>query len=663
MKLGRLLLVSLVAQAATQVPPLAPFETAAVPAGVRTLDALPGPTPATDDGRPRAELGLHFAGPRLRGMELHTVLPGSPAANAGLLAGDIVLTIGRVHVRDSEDLDVALGELRIGQKLTLTAKRPGVRREVTLELAASETTGAPGFEVRRTKGTFEVTSVKPGSAAARAGLRAGDMFSRVDDIHMASSSALRKHLERKRKFKLLLQRAETQLSVDLTAAEAPREARVDWRGKDFQLAVLLVEFTDVKHDARYAATDFARMLFSTGEYAQSPDGRPTYGSMRDYYREVSYRQFDLDGKVFDWVQVPHPWAYYDAQDMGAGDGSTSTVFADALRAVRRRHGNDCLDKFAGVVFLYAGERRSLRGSQLWPHRASVPVGDRYVPYYITEEGGARFNSIGVHCHEFGHMLGLPDFYGYGHRTGVGKFCTMAIGHLGAEPSLADRPFHICAYCKVWLGWAQPKIVPPTPLTKLALRGIETRSGEVLKVPLTADEYYLLEVRNKVGFDTDFFRDGLLIWHVGEDGARERGQIAVPIDLEEAHGKRYFDASLREESSVPFPWGLADVFTPFSVPSSASKLPGAAEVAITDIRVYRPATPPREGELPAGTVFFTLGDLTAVRKIQMAEPAQPEYPTAAPVTELDPVTKLPVPFTVGPDNVAAPGPNIMPRPKR
>jgi hypothetical protein len=31
-------------------------------------------------------------------------------------------------------------------------------------------------------------------------------------------------------------------------------------------------------------------------------------------------------------------------------------------------------------------------------------------------------------------------------------------------------------------------------------------------------------------------------------------------------------------------------------------------------------------------------------------------------ELDPVTKLPVPFTVGKEGVAQPGPAIMPRPK-
>jgi len=459
------------------------------------------------------------------------------------------------------------------------------------------------------------------------------------------------------------------LTAKVRPVGAPPDELFDWKGKSFRLAVLLVEFADVKHEVRYTAKDFARLLFSTGEYAKSRDGRTTHGSMRDYYKEMSCGTFDVDGEVFDWVQVPEKWAYYDAQDMGGGDGSASTVFEDSLRVLKARQGGDVLAKFDGVVVLYAGERKSLRGSQLWPHRASVPIGGRHLPYYITEEGGATFNSIGVHCHEFGHMLGLPDFYGLGHRTGVGKFCTMAIGHLGAEPSKADRPFHLCAYCKMKLGWLEPKVVLPTERQTIALRGIEGRAGEALKIPISAswDEYYLLEVRNRTGFDGDFFDDGLLIWHVGEDGQKEKGQIGVAIDLEEAHGKRYFDASLREEEHVAFPYGGGNAFTPQTVPSSTSNLPGALELLLTDSAVYRPAPAAggketaAAGRFPPGTVFVTIGDKAAAARLQVAQPEQPTYPRT-PIEEVDPVTKLPVPFTIGDDNVAQPGPNIAPREK-
>lgn len=665
-----LLLAALTSILAAQDPPQdppqdTPFQTASVPQGVRTVDEMVAAArKAEGKQRERGDLGLRFGGPRLGGLEVQTVVPRGPAAAEGLLTGDIVRVIGRTQVHDAEDLDVALGLLQVGRPVQVIVKRPGVRREVLVQLQEGDAAGKPGFEARRTKGMFEITQVSRGSPAFRAGLKVGDTFSRLDNIHLSSSSALRKQLEKKTRFTVHVQRAESNFAPVLKPIGAPEDEVIDWKGKTFQLAVLLVEFADVKHDPRFKAADFAQMLFSPGQYVQSPDGRRTYGSMRDFYKEVSCAQFDVDGKVFEWVTVPEKWAYYDAQDMGRGDGSQATVFDDALKALKARDGGDALAKYEGVVFLYAGERNSLRGSQLWPHRASVPVGGRHLPYYITEEGGAVFNSIGVHCHEFGHMLGLPDFYGYGHRTGVGKFCTMAIGHQGAGESKADRPFHICAYCKIRLGWLVPKVVSPTERTTIALRGIEGHTGEAIKIPISPslDEYYLLEVRNRTGFDTDVFRDGLLIWHVGEDGQKEKGQIGVAIDLEEAHGVRYFDASLREEERVAFPYGNGNAFTPTTVPSSKSNLAGAHDLILTDIKVYRPADGVADPRFGAGTIFVTIGDIEAARRLQFAEPAQPKYPTGIAVNEIDPITKLPVPFTVGPDNVALPGPNIMPRPK-
>jgi M6 family metalloprotease-like protein len=542
----------------------------------------------------------------------------------------------------------------------LNVSRPAVKREVTVELAPSDAAGDAGFDYRHTQSHFEVTEVRGGSAAARAGLKVGDCFSLVDKIAYTGATQLRRALKTKTKFTVLLQREESTLVPSFKPAGAKAEEVIDWKGKTFKLAVLLVEFGDRKHNAKYTSKDFERLMFSVGEYTKSPDGRTTYGSLRDYYKEISVGAFDVQGKVFDWVGLPETWSYYDAQDMGGGGPGTRTVFQDALKGARDKYGAAALDAFDGVVFLYAGER----GSQLWPHRASVQVGGRDLPYYIIEEGGDRFTSIGVHCHEFGHMLGLPDFYGYGHRTGVGEFCVMAIGHLGAAPSGSDRPFHMCAWCKIRLGWLSARTILPSERQHLALRGVEGRTTEALKVLLspTGEEYYLLEVRERTGFDSDFFRDGLLIWHVGDDEARERGQISVPIDLVEAHGKRYFDASLREENEILFPNSRVGTFTPLTVPSSKSSVAGAYEVALTGIQVYAPPQTSPETPVPAGAVLFWIGDHASVQPVQGGEPEQPKYPAKDPVTELDPVTKLPVPFLVDKDGVAAPGPAIMPRSK-
>jgi M6 family metalloprotease-like protein len=511
-----------------------------------------------------------------------------------------------------------------------------------------------------------VTRVRPGSPAGRAGLQVGDEFQRIDNMFLQSTSALRRQIEKKKTFTIRLDRPGAHLAPTIKPVGRKEEEVLDWKGKKYSLAVLLVEFQDRKHNAKYTAADFERLMFSKGEYRQRPDGQPAYGSLRDYYQEISIDQFDVEGKVFDWVQVPETWGFYDEQDMGAGDEGSRTIFQDAIKAARKKFGSDALDKYEGVVFLYAGPRDSLRGSQLWPHRASVRIGGKSKPYYIIEEGGEKFTSIGVHCHEFGHMLGLPDFYVYGHRTGVGRFCVMATGHQGDGESKSDRPFHMCAWCKIRLGWVTPTVVHPDDRQVVALRPIVGSKTEALKILISqsGDEYYLLENRYRIGFDSDFFQNGLVIWHVGEEGQTAKGQIGVAIDLEEAHGKRYFDASLREEQQIVFPNDRLDAFTPNTFPSSASNLKSAYEVFLTDMRVYVPPSGQTQAPVfPPGTVFFAIGDQQRAAKVRSQEPEQPVYPKGTPVEELDPVTELPVPFTIGDDNVAKPGPNIMPRPGR
>lgn len=634
-----------------------------VPAGVRTIRQL---RTAADrlEGEERAlpDLGIRWGASARDGITAQQVKPGGPASKAKILPGDVIRKIGKLRTRDIEEVERATSLLQIGRSVPLLVLRPAVKKEAVIEYRTGERVGDAGFDFKKTRGVYRVTRVRRGSPAWRAGLREGDTFQRFGRTRLGSSGAARRLLKKRRKLTVSVFRRASRYTANVTPAPAVREKVIDWSGKTFKLAVICVEFRDVKHNPQYTVDDLHRMLFSSGEYVKSPDGRTTYGSMRDYYREQSVGTFDVDGKVFDWVEVPNDWAYYDEQGMGAGDGSKSTIFQDALRAVKREHGSRALAGYRGIVFLYAGQRRSLRGSQLWPHRSTITVGGLPKPYYIVEEGGHEFASIGVHCHEFGHMLGLPDFYGYGHRTGVGKFCTMAIGHLGNGVAGKDRPFHLCAYCKIRLGWLQPQIIHPGDRQVVALRPIEGSNKEAIKLLISrsGDEYFLLEARSRTGFDADFWRDGLLIWHVGEDGQRAKGQLSVAIDLEEAHGKRYFDASLRDEEDCIFPSRNTDAFTPATFPSSASNLKSAYRVEICDIRVFRPPDGKPKNGIPPGSVFFRVGDRARAARVQAVEPEQPVYPRDEPVTEVDPVTELPVPFEIGEDNVARPGPNIIPR---
>ncbi len=652
----------LVSHVARQAPDHGFYE-GQIPAKILTLDEIRlGGVEKGARKRALPDLGIRFGAPERRGVLVQNLNPGGPARKAKLQPGDIIQSIGRIRIHDQDDVDRSMAALKVGTPVKIVVHRPANRKDVVIRYPKGQKKHDPGFSFKKTRGSFLVTRVKKGSPAWKAGLRAEDVFRYFGKTRLQSSGHAKRLIKKRDELIVKVRSKSSHFSPLLKPTPTRKEKILDWKQKDFKLAIVLVEFSDVKHNKKFTNEDFARMLFSAGEYTKTPDGRQTYGSMRDYYKEVSVDQFDLDGKVFDWVSVPQAWEYYDYQDLGARDKERTSIFSDALAALAKRDGRDALANFEGVVFIYAGERKSERGSQLWPHRSSVGIQGKRLPYYIVAEGGEDFGSIGVHCHEFGHMLGLPDFYGYGHRTGMGRFCTMAIGHLGAGTSKKDRPFHLCAYCKTKLGWLTPRVIDPRVEQHIALRPIIGSTTEALKIPLTpsGDEYFLLEVRNRTGFDSDFFRDGLLIWHVGEDGQAAKGQIAVSIDLEEAHGKRYFDASLREEAAIPFPNGRIDAFTPSTFPSSVSNLGSARPVSLTQIRVYRPVPSTSTERIPQGSVFFKIGATSKVSKLARTEPNQPIYPADEPVEEVDPITELPVPFTVDKDNVAQPGPNIMPR---
>jgi len=70
---------------------------------------------------------------------------------------------------------------------------------------------------------------------------------------------------------------------------------------------------------------------------------------------------------------------------------------------------------------------------------------------IAETEVAPFSSFGVLCHEFGHLLGLPELYAPGGRPqeGIGVWGLMGQGTwLGR----GDHPPHLEAWSKLRLGW-------------------------------------------------------------------------------------------------------------------------------------------------------------------------------------------------------------------
>jgi M6 family metalloprotease-like protein len=573
---------------------LGPLLLAAEPdlAGYRTVEKAIT-TRIAQSGMPVAPrpgfLGIHVAADDNGGLTIAEVAADSPAAKAGVQRGDRLRRLDGKDVKNEDaflDLlrtkapgdHIQLGLLREGQPMDLRATLDALTRP----MAPGKLRAVLGVQVATVKDGegVAIEQVLPGSPAERAKLRTGEVILRVDDVPVAGPDKLGELLAAKKPddlitLTLLLAEKAVDLKVRLGAEQLAdrRPMGFDtrsgfyWTKPVYRVAIICVEYPDVKHNPKIPVKAWEESMFSKGTYTKtSVTGQTVYGSMYDYYLEQSYGALKVEGKAFEYVEVGKKRAEY-------ATGNRSALLTEALDKLLAREGRDALKDFDGVFYIYAGDRfPAARGSLYWPHRSSVSHNGKRWPYFICPEGGARMGNISVFCHEFGHMLGLPDLYARPENPGmegVGIWCAMA------NQASGGRPQHFSAWCKEKLGWIKPAVIDPTVKQKLILGAVEDSPRECLKVLVRPDgsEYLLLENRRKKGFDQSLPADGLLIWRV----VGNRPILQESHGVEDASGPRVF------LNTVPYPSSANDAYTPYTTPSSRSQLGGGLPIYITNIR--------------------------------------------------------------------------------
>jgi serine protease Do len=177
-----------------------------------------------------ADLAQSFKLPKPEGALVAQVVPGTPAAKAGLERGDVIVKYNGQTVNDEHQFPEMVAETAIGKTVPLEVIRNGKHLilHATLaqlhdqELASAEGAGSPsswGFGVqtltpdiaqelgiKSTHGVV-VSQVQPGSPAEDAGLRSGDVILEMDHMKMASAGQfadLARQLEKNGRSALLL---------------------------------------------------------------------------------------------------------------------------------------------------------------------------------------------------------------------------------------------------------------------------------------------------------------------------------------------------------------------------------------------------------------------------------------------------------------------------
>ncbi len=145
-----------------------------------------------------------------RGAFVSQVLPKSSAAQAGIKAGDVIVSINNKPISSFSALRAEVGSLPVGTKMELGLIRDGKSMKVNVALQQSaaakvdsgtiyngiEGADLSNFDAKGIKGV-KVDSVKAGSAAARVGLKKDDVILGVNQQPVANLGELRKILDTK----------------------------------------------------------------------------------------------------------------------------------------------------------------------------------------------------------------------------------------------------------------------------------------------------------------------------------------------------------------------------------------------------------------------------------------------------------------------------------
>jgi serine protease Do len=174
------------------------------------------------------------------GALVSDVESGSAAASGGVQRGDVITALNGASIKDSNVLRNEIAELQPGSDVKLTVLRDGKERELTVklgELSASRERGGAatsdqpasfGLSVEpltsetarqlgvRASSGLVIADVEPGSRAADAGLRSGDVIEQVDRKPVKTGEELRSALTTgDRPALLLVHRGATTLFVTL----------------------------------------------------------------------------------------------------------------------------------------------------------------------------------------------------------------------------------------------------------------------------------------------------------------------------------------------------------------------------------------------------------------------------------------------------------------
>lgn len=349
-----------------------------------------------------------------------------------------------------------------------------------------------------------------------------------------------------------------------------------------RVLVLLVQFSDTKFTLPDPYQAFENQLNQKG-YNESG----ATGSILDYFTASSNGQFTPQFDLYGPVTLSRPMSYYGGNDQSGNDLHPADMVTEACALLDDQidfsvYDNDNDGIVDNVYVFYAGYGEADGGpaSSIWPH--SWDLREAYSqPFYfdgkeinhyacsneLRDGNGSVVAGIGSFCHEFGHVLGLPDLYSTNYSSAFTPGNWTIMDH-GSYNNQTRTPPMYTVYERYCMNWVKPTILEDPCNVTMRSSTYTGHYDDVYIIKTSKDtEYYLLENRQQQGWDSYIPSHGMLVWHI--DFVPDVWNMNICnvskqyIDIVEADN----DPSSYSIEGDPFP-GSANVtaFTDETVPS-------------------------------------------------------------------------------------------------
>ncbi len=297
-------------------------------------------------------------------------------------------------------------------------------------------------------------------------------------------------------------------------------------------------------------------------------GYGTFGSILDYFEAVSNNKVTYINRVSNYLTMSRNKSYYDRP----GGFGPIIEFLDEAMDLLEQTGFDFSSvsvdrsRFVAVNLLYAGSPSQGWGNGLWPHMGTYSGrntvdGVRIRTYQMTDIGDNP--DISTIIHENGHLLfGWPDLYSYDGTSGT-------IGRFGVMSANTPNPQFPNPWLRHQEGWIDP--IDISRAAQGTVFNILSNSHSAFLYSGanngSRSEMYYIEARQKKGRHADLPDEGLLIWHIDEDGDNKYAGSDLLVAVEQADGN--FDMENRRSGGRDdlFHAGNNDRFNDQSSPSA------------------------------------------------------------------------------------------------